>query len=449
MDTTTSELSWAIDFCFDEDGILSNFLEDEEEKKVTTTTTRKRKKEKVTKKETNKKINSFSWENIPPLKKKVKNNKTNIILDEKKNEKPTPCQIIKPGIIHKKSTSLIDQEHLFRMIYSILGGKNENFYTVYSYIIICLFGQRSLQKEPISDISNLSNLSNKEYHIFENIQRKLSDPKRKQRIFDLIQDKRFTKRLITYFVVHYCLEDQVVSYYLDRTEYPYKIVGELNNPNQPEIYEMINNQGRNIVWVNLHQEYKNCKKTSGRKNRHAPYRRSTCFRLNDDPTPYSLCEMNFYIWFDEIGAYDAFLYFEQDVRKKKSEFDERSRKKQSDQKKTKVMLSKTSGMNYQPLLIQSKSSPVFEKIKKNLSLLSQNQMMMTPSSEPDKKIQRKKRKRSVSKTERQPRRKKLKEEETVIPRKDILQIKRRLIQYYSNHMTPKKNLVEDFNYDVI
>ena len=138
-----------------------------------------------------------------------------------------------------------------------------------------------------------------------------------------INHKDITKRLINYFVVHYILVQHKTCYYLDKRVYPFRIIGEFNEHNNPEALELTA-QGANVVWINLHQEYKTSKNKKGRRNMHAPYARSASVD-GGDLQNYALCELNFYIWLDDMGGFEAFYKLETDVRDKKARYDEDKR----------------------------------------------------------------------------------------------------------------------------
>jgi hypothetical protein len=227
---------------------------------------------------------------------------------------------------------------------------------------MAMYGQRNLRKDAISE----SKLTKEQQVVYKCIRTEIDKPERRQRILDFINRKEITRRLINYFVVHYALVKKELSYYLDKRSYPYKIIGKLNEPNQPDIIALIE-QGHNIVWINFHQEYKNSKNKNGRRNRHAPYRRSTSVK-GLDGLDYSLCELNFYIWLDDVGGFELFYMFENDVRYQKAE-DARLKRQRVDErtgsgssgkrKKEKIVLRKTDGRNYKTYAIQCNQSAPF------------------------------------------------------------------------------------------
>lgn len=145
------------------------------------------------------------------------------------------------------------------------------------HVILHAYGQRQVRKDSVDEDS----LTPDQREVYRRIRREMDNPQRRERVLEFIQKKEITRRLINYFVVHYSLVEREISYYLDKTSYPYKILGELNQPNQPDILRRIE-QGDHIVFLNFHTEYKNSKNKYGRRNRHAPYRRSTAVRGGDD-----------------------------------------------------------------------------------------------------------------------------------------------------------------------
>lgn len=229
--------------------------------------------------------------------------------------------------------------------------------------ILLAYGQRNLRKQAVDE----SKLTSEQLEVYQSIREEMAKPERRKRILEFIDKKEITRRLINYFVVHYALVSKELSYYLDRRTYPYKIIGELNNPNQPEIVKLID-AGENIVWLNFHQQYKNSKHRNGRRNRHAPYRRSTSVH-GSDGAEYSLCELNFYLWLDDVGGFDLFYRFENEIRDQKAE-DARIKRQRDEEhntaagkkKKEKIVLRKTDGKNYKTYAIECNRPAAFSSL---------------------------------------------------------------------------------------
>ncbi len=249
------------------------------------------------------------------------------------------------NVVHKRGLNL-DMTKLLQIMAQACPPEKRPVMEIFmQYFILNTYGKRNIRKDAV----NVSKLTSEQREVYDRIRQELENPIRRERVFSFIQQKDITKRLINYFVVHYSLVDRELSYYLNKTSYPYKIVGDINKPQQPEILAR-KEQGENIVWVNFHQAYKDSKNQKGRRNRHAPYRRSTSVQ-GEDGQEYSLCELNFYLWLDDVGGFELFYLFEQDVRAKKSKYDEQKRLQESHiqtgkKKKRKIILRETDGRNY-------------------------------------------------------------------------------------------------------
>lgn len=236
------------------------------------------------------------------------------------------------------------------------------------FLTLKMYGKRNIRKDSVNE----NELDTEDKEIYRLIRKQLQHPVRRKRVFCFINQTNITKRLINYFVVHYSLIERELSYYLDKRKYPCQIIGQFNEPNQPEILNLIE-QGANIVWINFHQEYKNSKNKNGRKNRHAPYRRSVSVRGNDG-MDYSLCELNFYLWLDEVGGFELFYRFEEDIRKKKQQYDEKKRKSEHlntthpKKRKRKTVLKETDGKNYKTHIVHVKKSAPFCCLQTNTTL---------------------------------------------------------------------------------
>jgi hypothetical protein len=190
---------------------------------------------------------------------------------------------------------------------------------VLQHFLLHLNGKRRVVK---SDVG-LSDLSAAEYAVYAHTRQKYSDPARVARVAGFLRGQGRTKRLMNYFVVHY-ISHYSVSYYLDRGSYPVKIVGTLNDYDDATVLHRIS-VNEPISWVNLHHEYMLSKHRFGQRRLHAPYARSVSVGRSDALEGYSLCELNFYLWLDEIGGLCAFTQCENDVIAKKKVFDRKRR----------------------------------------------------------------------------------------------------------------------------
>ncbi len=221
--------------------------------------------------------------------------------------------------------------------------------TMCKYLILLVLGRRNVKKEAVEPCK----LTLIEKQVFLKIQQGLTDQERKDRVFAFMKQRGVTKRLINYFVVHYILVEREVSYYLDRRGSKGVIIGEMGNPFQQEIINLIQ-MGANIVWINLHQEYKTSKNRDGQRNLHTPYARSTSVQDNFSGG-FSLCELNFYTWLEHVGGFEAFRMLEGHIRAEKIKYDfyKRSVKKLSGgtNKRRKIILKQTDGKNYRTFLL--------------------------------------------------------------------------------------------------
>jgi len=235
------------------------------------------------------------------------------------------------------------------------------------YMASELYGKRNIRKEEVAP----EELSKYERAIYNRIRKELRQfPGRWERIYDFVNQKGITARLINYFIVTYILTEQKVSYYLDKSSYPFRIIGQYNKVDQPDILQRIG-QGEHIVWINLHQEYKDSKGKKGRRNRHAPYRRGTVVK-GEDGKLYSLCELNFYLWMDDVGGLEAFKKFQDDVIHKKTKYNEEKRLHESNRsfgkrRKHKIILGNTDGRNYQTYFLEYEKPSPYSGIEKSVN----------------------------------------------------------------------------------
>jgi hypothetical protein len=271
-------------------------------------------------------------------------------------------------LVHKRGMKQ-GIETLVDVVCVVGKGHRSKVSSLIEFVVLLVYGKRNMKKEPV----NMSKLTSLEKSVYLRICKELSNPVRRERIFKFIQHKDITKRLINYFVVHYILVQKEISYYLDKRTYPYTIIGEFNQPNQRAILELIS-KGFNVVWVNLHQEYKTSKNKKGRRNLHAPYARSVSVKENLI-NGLSLCELNFYIWLDDVGGFDAFYAFENDTRERKSQYDEEKRtqdgqERDGNRKKRKIVLKNTDGKNYKTFVVNYERPSPFSSLKSKSTKMS-------------------------------------------------------------------------------
>lgn len=213
---------------------------------------------------------------------------------------------------------------------------------VFPYLALLLTGKRNMKKQSVQE----NQLTTSELSDYKYIKEQLENKVRRKRVVDFINSRDITKRLINFFVVHYIRIHKEVAYFLDKTTYPYRIVGEFNQPFQSYILSL-KQAGNDIRWINLHQQYKMSKTKNGKSNLISPYARSVSVK-DESGFEYSLCEMGFYLWLDESGGFDVFAHFEQDVRAKKKIYDVqiREQKLSGSKIKKRKMLNECDGRNY-------------------------------------------------------------------------------------------------------
>lgn len=281
--------------------------------------------------------------------------------DDKSLERESSTPVHHKDQLHQKSVSIQSIDKCVRLLLTIInvhcdGPCQEFLPLVKQNIVLNIYGKRNISKRPV--VPDLLSVSERKIYI--RIRKSLNQPERRKRILDFIKEKHITKRLVNYFIVHYVLLEKQVSYYLDKRSYPYSILGDFNNPNFQPALDLIS-QGQNIVWINLHQEYKLSKHTHGRRNMHAPYARSTSVQ-GEDKFQYSLCELNFFIWFDEVGGIEAFYALEHDIRLQKQKYEDSKRKSQrmgERKHKTLTVLRNTNGQNYNTFVVNGPKQPPF------------------------------------------------------------------------------------------
>ncbi len=232
------------------------------------------------------------------------------------------------------------------VVYILNGTPAPALDAILSYFVLQNRGRRFMQKNTV----NVSQLSDMEQRVFAHIQSQLRNPERKRRVTEFLNDRKITRRLINFFVVHYT-KFHPVSYYLDKREYPYKILKPLNQPVQPHVLELIG-QGAPIRWINLYAEYTSCKKMDLYRNCHAAYGRSNAVKDDVNTATYTLCEMNFFLWLDSVGGIDAFRELEPEIRAAKQAYEEDAHAREREQvsgtkrKRCKTLLKDTDGQNF-------------------------------------------------------------------------------------------------------
>lgn len=224
---------------------------------------------------------------------------------------------------------------------------SEKEYYVLLYITQHIFEKRNLVKNPLPK----DQLDSEKKLIYNRIYKLLQVPERNERIEHAMQT--YSKRFITYFMVHY-ITKYPVCYYVDFSKYPYKIIGEFGRIGDPYVLEQMKTNDC-IRWVNLHRTYRAIKGKTGHKNMNSPYRRSESTIM--DGKCVFIAELSFYIWMDRNCAFDALERIEDDVKEKKKVYDterrehEKKKRFHSCKKKRKISLKETRGENYESYFI--------------------------------------------------------------------------------------------------
>jgi hypothetical protein len=218
------------------------------------------------------------------------------------------------------------------------------------WFILTVYGKRWFSKQTLQK----HQLTREEMLCFADIKQKMQNPIRRERIIQMIQKKDASKRLFHYFAAHYLLNNHV-HYWLDKTEYPYKIIGKINDhESSPEIQQAYQ-QGRKLSLIQLVYEYKNLKSPVPGMCMNAPYQRSTTvYDESTDDKKISLCQFRFFLWLDSVGGMDAFHLLEDDIRKQKKSHDlhEHQRHCEEEQKQMKSKKSKDKLKYKTPLAFQ-------------------------------------------------------------------------------------------------
>lgn len=195
--------------------------------------------------------------------------------------------------------------------------------------VVEMVGKRNLPKNTIP----LENLSSADRILWEYIQKRLCNEQRRRRVFDLIDtldDGPYSRRFLYFFFVFYVYVNRIV-YYIDKRQYPYRIVeGSFGCGEHRPSLEAIE-RGERVKLVNLWHYNKN-----NYTNCHAPYRRHhSVYAFGRE---LNLRETVWAIYVDNVCGLEALKLIEADVRKAKIQHDAESRlrRKQAHYKQTKV-----------------------------------------------------------------------------------------------------------------
>lgn len=119
--------------------------------------------------------------------------------------------------------------------------------------------------------------------------------------YENLKTMGLSQRDVNFFITHYAREKSL-SYYIDITEYPHKLVGKVNDPNDVEAKALIA-QGRNVKFIHVYSSYHHVTGWNGGSFR--PHRSGV--RIRDASGKiWVMSWCNFYIWFDAICGYEAY-----------------------------------------------------------------------------------------------------------------------------------------------
>ncbi len=192
---------------------------------------------------------------------------------------------------------------------------------VQKWFIVFLLGKRRIPKAPITP----QQLSVSEANILKYIKQEFAIPGHKERILSIMNNRKISKRLISYFIVHY-VAIHPTCYYLDRSTYPYRIVSEIGpsmayiEPPPPTDHD------HQIVFINIFIEYHNCLSLHTPQKCNAPYSRRNIVIDETTKEQYSLSAIPYYIWLDHIGAMEAFYILHDQVKAAKKEYEQQKNK---------------------------------------------------------------------------------------------------------------------------
>ena len=140
-----------------------------------------------------------------------------------------------------------------------------------------------------------------------------------------MNNRKISKRLISYFVVHY-VAVHPTCYYLDRSTYPYQIIGSIGPsmahiPPPPPEYN-----NKPVLFINIFVEYHKCLSYHVPQKCNAPYSRKNIVVDEHTKEQFSLSAIPYYLWLDSIGAMEAFYILQDDVKRAKKEYEAKKNK---------------------------------------------------------------------------------------------------------------------------
>jgi hypothetical protein len=233
---------------------------------------------------------------------------------------PPPQQEDESHTVHEKPcspvTNKLDRSHHAKQIILWLQDMLHTPEPVQKWFIVFLYGKRRIPKTAIPT----TQLTITERNIYNFIKQELQLQERKDRVEAFMKDKKISKRLISYFIVHY-VAIHPTCYYLDRSSYPYRIIGSIGPsmahlPRPPPEYDQ-----KPVLFINLYVEYHKCLSYRVPQKCNAPYSRKNIVKDDTTEEGISLSAIPYYLWLDNIGGMEAFLMLKDDVKKSKKEYE--------------------------------------------------------------------------------------------------------------------------------
>lgn len=187
---------------------------------------------------------------------------------------------------------------VFRNVFCIPSEHLSHFMVYYTTRTV---GLRNMAKQALT----VPELGRVEHVLFEGIRRKLeSSPEYRRQVILYQSGDRVTKRQMNFFIVHYCASHPV-AYYLDTSESPPRIIGDINDRDAPEAKARLATGDPHIQWVDLYQRYRDTKCRKTYSNHHSPFERGVSVRA-DDGYVYNITSFNFYTWMCDVGGLEAY-----------------------------------------------------------------------------------------------------------------------------------------------
>ena len=213
-------------------------------------------------------------------------------------------KVTKPYIDKKIQTTYKyddDLLHLQRQLIRLCRDSKSNRL---SKVVKCVILQAGTRRRIRKNHVVASELDALTLSVYNRVRKEYAKSHVRKRLDDIMKNTKFSKRLINYFVINFPITVSPVCYFVDKTTYPTRLIGDINSSNQLDITQQIPTND-NIQYVNMYLAYK--KHKSLNRHLHVPYGRSPyvselCYA---DVTHKTISEINFFLWFDDIAGFEA------------------------------------------------------------------------------------------------------------------------------------------------